>query len=110
MATDDKYRADWKVVDGTLKPLGYAKYTTLTSAVGLDDSPAVGVARPAGARLALIVVTGQVVAWRDDGTSPTAANGLPIAVSTPFWYNGDLAAIEFIETAASAVLHVSYYA
>lgn len=110
MASDYQKRRDWLVVDGTLKPLGYAKYTSLASAIDLSDTPAEGVVKPAHARLAMLVVTGQAVNWRDDDVAPTATVGVPIQVNTPFWYNGDLEAIQFIETTTSAVLHVSYYA
>lgn len=96
-------RRDWLVVDGTLRPLGYVQDGTISTASALPTIPV-------GARLALIVVTGQPCRWRDDGVAPTASAGIPIAVDTPFWYNGDLAAFQIIETTATAVLNVSYYA
>lgn len=85
------------------KSLGYQQVTNLTAAVGLTI--------PAGASIALLQVTGQNVRWRDDGTDPTASIGMILnADADPYPYSGDLSAIRFIETAASAVLNVAYYA
>jgi hypothetical protein len=50
------------------------------------------------------------VRWRDDGTNPTSAVGMPVPISTVLSYDGDLQRIRFIEQAASAKLNVSYYA
>lgn len=109
MPSAGKGRRDWKVADGNLEPLGYARYDTLSSAVSLSDSPAAGIAKPAAARLALFVVKDQAVRWRDDGSAPTASAGIPIEVDIPFWYNGDLDALQFIEVTAGAELNVAYY-
>lgn len=82
-------------------PLGFQQLSSLASATGLTV--------PAGAQEAFIVCTGQTVYWRDDGTPPTASIGIPLAVSTPFAYTGKLSAIQFIQSAASAICNVSYY-
>lgn len=87
---------------GFRKALGYQQITDVSAAVGLTV--------PAGATEALIVGTAQAVRWRDDGTNPTATVGIPLAVNTLFEYRGNLAAIKFIESAAGAVLNISYYA
>ena len=84
------------------KPLGYQQIADVSSAAGLTVPP--------GATSAVIVALTQAVRWRDDGTSPTATVGMPLAVDTPFEYGGDLSAIEFFEQAASAELNVSYFA
>jgi hypothetical protein len=91
-------------------PLGYAQYTSLTSAISLSTVPSSGVTKPAGATAALIQVSGAGVRYRDDGTPPTAAIGMPIgAGGSPLLYVGALAAIQFIQTAAGAVLDILYY-
>ncbi len=87
--------------DAVLKPLGYERLTGLSSAKALTPIDT--------ARGALLIALTQAVRWRDDGTDPTAANGMPLAVDTPFWYTGDLTAIKFIELVASAEVNVSYY-
>lgn len=74
---------------------------------GLSSSKSLTV--PANAKTALLKVETQPVRWRDDGTDPTTTDGMLLDVGEEFWYTGDLAEIEFIETASSAVLHVSYY-
>lgn len=59
--------------------------------------------------MAVIIVEGQAVRYRDDGTNPTAAVGMPISIGTAFFYDGDLRSIRFIQTAATATINVSYY-
>lgn len=90
-----------QVKDASLKPLGYQKIT------GLSTSQSLTV--PIGARYAMCKTEGQSVRYRDDGTDPTATDGMLIDVGDEFWYSGNLAEIEFLETTASATLHVSYY-
>ena len=82
-------------------PLGYERIETLSSAIGLTI--------PEGARLAIITPETQNVRWRDDGTNPTASVGMPMEAGDVFLYTGKLADIKFIETTASAVIHISYY-
>lgn len=84
------------------KPLGYEQISDLSSAVGLTV--------PSGSRIAIIQSETQDVRWRDDGTDPTDAIGMVMTASDDLLvYTGDLSAIKFIETAASAALNVSYY-
>lgn len=82
--------------------LGYQQITSLSSAAALTV--------PSGATLAIITPESQAVRWRDDGTNPTSAVGMPVPISTVLSYDGDLQRIRFIEQAASARLNVSYYA
>jgi hypothetical protein len=84
-----------------LKPLGHEQVTGLNTVKSLTV--------PSGAQRALLVCTAQNVRWRDDGTNPAADTGIQLTTGTPFWYEGDLSAIKFIEEAASSVLEVSYY-
>lgn len=90
-------------MEGTLRlvPLGFQQITDVSAAVGLTV--------PAGATVAIIVAFTQAVRWRDDGTNPTAAIGIPLAVSTEFQYVGNLNAIKFFQISASAQLNISYY-
>jgi len=73
-------------------------------------SAATGLTPPQGATMALIVAETQGVRWRDDGTNPTASEGMPIAAGAYLNYDGDLNRIKFIEQTAGAKLNVSYYA
>lgn len=83
-------------------PLGYQQITSLSAAQSLTV--------PTGATMAMITAEAQAVRFRDDGTSPTATVGLPLAVGLlPFQYSGNLSAIKFIEQTASAKLNVVYY-
>lgn len=90
------------VRSGKAVPLGYRKVTSLDAAKGLGTIPA-------GARYALIAVSGAGIRWRDDGTDPTSANGMPAAADSSLIYDGPLASFRAIQTAASAVLDVAFY-
>jgi hypothetical protein len=90
------------VHDKALTPLGYQKVTSLSAAKPLNP--------PDGATLALVIAETQAVGWRDDGTAPTGTDRMQLAVNTPTWFGRmNLAALQFIELAASATLHISYY-
>lgn len=85
-----------------MKQLGYQQLTSLSGATGLTV--------PAGTALALCIPETQAVRWRDDGTNPTSSVGQPVAVGAELRYDGaGLAALKFIEQAASAKLNVVYY-
>lgn len=79
-------------------------------ASGTGIATATGLTVPEGATIALIRPTGQAVAWSDDGVAPTADGGYPLLVGEELPYDVNLAAIQFIEISAGAVLHVVYYA
>jgi len=89
--------------------LGYQQITTLTSAVGLTvpQKDVNGLAcKPA---IAIITPLTAAVRWRDDGVSPTAAVGMPLAAGTTLQYDGDLTKIQFIQNGGTAELNVTYY-
>lgn len=85
-------------------PLGFQQITDVSAAVGLT----VPTTNPKPT-FAVIVPAVQAVRFRDDGTNPGAAVGIPIAVGQEFIYSGDLSAIRFIEQVAGAELNVSFY-
>jgi hypothetical protein len=82
--------------------LGYQQIASLSSSTALTV--------PSGATLAVITPESQAIRWRDDGTAPTSAIGMPLPLFTVLSYDGDLQKIRFIEQAASAKLNISYYA
>lgn len=90
------------VIDGFLEPAGYVQVTSLSSAVGLGTIPN-------GTKLTLIQPESQDVRWRDDGTNPSTSVGMVLSAGTTLVYNGNPAAIKFIEVAASAKLNVAFY-
>lgn len=94
--------APMPVILGNRTPKGYQQI------VGLAASTALTV--PAGALVAVITTEGQNVRWRDDGTAPTAAIGFNLNVGQALFYDGSLAALKFIQQAATATLNISYYA
>lgn len=91
-----------KVIDGNLEPAGCSQITSLSSAVGLGTIPD-------GAKLALLQAEADALRWRDDGTSPTSGVGMLLADGDTLVYNGNLRAIEFIETTGSGILNVCMY-
>jgi hypothetical protein len=78
---------------------------TLASATGLTV--------PTGATIAQICVETSGVRYRDDGTNPTAAVGIPFiaTLTSPncFQYAGSLSAIKFILISGSPTMDISYY-
>jgi len=84
-------------------PLGYQQITSLSASTALTV--------PSGATAAVVTVESQAVRWRDDGTAPTAGAGQPLSAGQSMTIRGAaaLAAVRFIEQAASAKLNVSYY-
>lgn len=82
-------------------PLGYQQLTSLAAATSLTV--------PTGATRALLLAEGQAIRWRDDGTNPTAAVGMPIAAGESIPYVGNLSKLRVIEQTASAKLNISYY-
>lgn len=90
------------VINKGLTALGYQKLTGLSAAKPLTV--------PNGATSALVIAESQAVRWRDDGTAPTSTDGMQLAVGVPTWFHSaNLANISFLELAASATLHISYY-
>jgi hypothetical protein len=89
-----------------LQPLGYCQLTTLDSATNFSACSG-GV--PAGANVAWISVGSQAIRYRDDGTSPTASVGFPIAAGGTLFYVGTPRLIQLIEQKASATVDVLFY-
>lgn len=88
-------------VSGTGSPLGYQQITSLATSTALSV--------PTGATIAVISVEAAGVRYRDDGTAPTAAIGMPLLAGANFTYGGNLASLRFIAISGSPVLNVSYY-
>lgn len=96
------------------RPCGYARYASqLTTAINLDTAPTQGkrLSQCEGKpNRALIMCETQDVRWTDDeDIDPTATVGMLLKVNTVLSYTGDISMLRFIEVAATAVLHVSYY-
>lgn len=91
----------------TVVPLGYCQLTSIDAAT-LISTCAGGI--PARANLAVIKTEAQAIRWRDDGTSPTASVGLPMAVAdAPLYYSGTLPQVSVISQVAGAKLNVLFY-
>lgn len=83
-------------------PLGYEQISALKAVVTLTV--------PTGATFALIQAQTQNVRWTDDGSNPTASVGMLLATGAPSQFSSSLSVLKFIQTTASAVLNISYYA
>lgn len=76
---------------------------------GLDSAAGLGVI-PTGAAYVVFEVEGAAVRWRDDGVDPTATVGVrQLQDAPPYLYDGDLAALKFIQITATAKLNVAFY-
>ena len=96
--------ASTPVIDGTLEVVDFEQITGLSSAKGLTT------ATYGAGTIALLQAESQPIRWRDDGTDPTASVGMRLTPGSDPWpYGGSLAAIKFIEEAASGKLNCSYY-
>lgn len=82
-------------------PLGHAQQSVTTAAAFASVPP--------GATY-VIVSAESAIRWRDDGTNPTAAIGMPIAAGGTTVYDGNLAAFKMISQSGTAVVNVAYYA
>jgi len=80
---------------------GYQQITSLGTVKSLTVPPNAGAA--------LIQTLSQSVRYRDDLIDPTGSVGMLLASGDSMWYTGDLGALRFIETAASAQINVLYY-
>lgn len=78
--------------------------------LGAGIAAATGFSLPAGTEFAEVTVGAQAVRWRADGTDPTAAIGMPMAVgATRIFTMQQLGSVKFIEQAVGAVLSITYY-
>ena len=65
---------------------------------------------PNGAKFALIAIEVQPVRFTDDGTTPTLTVGLVLPKDVaPFWYAGNLAAVQFFNDTAGGLVKILYY-
>ncbi len=88
-------------------PVGYQQFAA--GAVDTAQGLTIPTNKPQRPTYAIITAVTQAIRWRDDGTAPTATVGMPVAVNSPFVYNGDLSAIRIIASTAGAEVNVSYY-
>lgn len=89
------------VVVGSFQSLKYQQ-VSVTSATIIPP--------PAGTTMMLISVETNGVRFRDDGTNPTTAIGMPLSVGTQnFIYTGYPGGVAFIAQAGTATLDVTFY-
>ena len=87
-------------------PLGYCQISGSSASTLASCSGGI----PAGATNVVISVETNAIRWRDDGTTPTASVGMPLATgAAPYAYAGVLSALQFIPQTGSAVIDVSFY-
>ncbi len=109
----DAAELDTSLVDSKHRPLHigvangdpagtFRQVTDVSAAVGLPSIPV-------GATIAIVQAETTDVRWRDDGANPTAAVGMLLPAGVEKTFAGNLAALLFIETVASAKLNISYY-
>jgi hypothetical protein len=75
-----------------------AKFLTIPAACGPNPS------------LAVIKAEAQALRYRDDGTAPTTAVGMPVATTdAPIQYQGTIPALEFIAQTSGGIVDVLFY-
>jgi hypothetical protein len=82
---------------------GAYQQMTVTTVVRPRRSP------PAQATYAIIIPETNGIRWRDDGTNPTAAIGMPVAAGATLVYDGDLSAIKIVSQTGTSTVNVSYF-
>jgi hypothetical protein len=95
-------------VTGSLRavPLGYCQLSAISVATALSACSG-GI--PGGATAMVFQVTTTSARYRDDGTNPTAALGLPIATGINVFYTGTLSKFVIIPTAATSTIDILFY-
>ena len=96
----------------SLKPEGYAIYSTLSSAKALADTPTAGAVLPAAANYAFITVFGQDLYVSFDGTSATSSYPKLWLAGNSYQLNDArdlLKNLSVLESAASATMHIYYF-
>lgn len=91
---------------------GYARYVVSTAVIPLTTAPAAGVALPGSAQSALIQNADptNAIAWTDDGTTPSATEGMLLPGNQTLKYEGDLSKFRMIRAGAADVsVRISYY-
>ncbi len=86
-----------------MQPVGGYQKQSVSTAAGLANVPR-------GATVASLVCETQAIRWRDDGTDPTATDGMPVPTGQQFNYSGDLSKFRMIAQTSTATVHVAYYA
>lgn len=103
------------VKSGPYKPLGYCQITSLGSAAALVTASCSTGSVPTGATIAEICVEVNEIRYRDDGTAPTTAAGIPVApasssIPTCFAYAiKPMTQVQFIAVTGSPVIDVAFY-
>lgn len=94
----------------TYKIVGYQQITGLAAAAGLTIPTVDPNGNTAKPNAVLLQSEAQNIRWRADGTNPTATVGMRLLSTSlePYYFDGDLKRIRFIESAASAILNVTY--
>lgn len=100
-------------IKGYEQPLGYFQITGIAlplSLQALAEASALS-AVPNCVSKAVIQVdsAGKSCRYRDDGTAPDAATGMELLPTAILEYSGPFSELQFIETAASTILNVSFY-
>ena len=104
--------------------MGASNYTSIRpwpggmQAISANSGAAVGITILAataasatyfGPNFARIVCESVSCRWRDDGTDPSGAVGMPLPVMTLYEYDGDLRKIKFIALTGTVLVNVSLY-
>lgn len=89
-------------------PLGCGKIAALAGPKTLDMTSIGSI--PTGAEFVMLRAETQDIRWRDDGTDPTASEGMLLKTTdAPLVWHGPLTTFLAIAATAGAVLRVNFY-
>ena len=93
----------------TYRVCGYQQISSLGSAQSLTIPTTAPDGTSCKPNAVLLQAGAQIVRFRPDGVNPTSGIGMTLPTGVlPFYYDGDLAQLRFIEATASAVLNIIY--
>jgi hypothetical protein len=93
----------------TYRLCGYQQITSLGTAVGLTIPTRAPDGTSCRPNAVLLQAEAQTVRFRADGTAPTTTVGMILQTGQqPYYYDGPLQPLQFIQTAASGILNVFY--
>jgi hypothetical protein len=87
-----------------MQALGYQQFAAGT----IDTAQSLTI--PAGTQVIILEAEAQVIRFRDDGTAPTAAVGMPLQVAESYQYvSPSMSRLQLISAVAGGILNVLYY-
>lgn len=94
----------------TYRVVGYQQVTSLAASTALTIPAVDQFGNSVKPNAVLMQAEAQNIRWRPDGVAPTTTVGMRLLSTAlePYYYDGPLDRLRFIEAAASAILNIVY--